>query len=127
MAVKPKPPLERVTQRAIVNGLRKLGLAVVAVPNGGQYSGSSEQRIRMAMAKRADGEVAGFPDLIVLTKRGTGRVGFIEVKRVGEVARENQIACHAHLAADGHPVVTVWSLDEAVAAVTGWGFIGVGA
>jgi hypothetical protein len=118
-------PTERAVQREIVRELRKLDLAVVHVPNGGQYRGNDEQRMRYAIAKRIDGEVAGFPDLIILTRKGLPRVGFLEVKRPGEKPNERQLSCHADLALCGHPVAVVKSLDDALAALTAWGFIGL--
>ena len=116
-------PTERAVQRDIVRGLRKIGLAVVHVPNGGQYRGTAEQRMRYAIAKRMDGEVAGFPDLVVLTRTGPPRVCFLEVKRPGEKATERQVACHVDLTLCGHPVAVVKSLDDAVEALSEWGFI----
>ena len=120
-------PLERAVQRGIVSGLRKLGLAVVAVPNGGQYVGNPTARIRMAMAKRMDGEVAGFPDIMILSKRGPSKCGFLEVKREGADLNtehhQRQLDCHAALIADGHNVAEVNSFDQALEAVKSWGML----
>lgn len=120
------PRTERSVQREIVGALRQIGLRVVAIPNGGQYVGDTEQRYRMAMAKRMDGEVSGFPDLLVLTAKGPPRCAFLEVKRPkaslsGDHARR-QADCHAALAADGHHVAIVRSFDDALTAIKEWGF-----
>ena len=120
-------PKERTVQRQIVAGLRQIGLGVVAIPNGGEYRGSPEMRARMAIARRQEGVVSGFPDLMVLSKRGAPMTCFLEVKRPGvslsgeHVAR--QLECHAALTADGHNVAIVRSLDDAIAAVKSWGMI----
>lgn len=118
-------PKERAIQRQIVSGLRAMGLRVVRVGNGGEHKGTEEQRIRRAMAKRMDGEVAGFPDLLIMTR--DGRAGFLEVKRpsgsMGDRAHlERQAVCHAILAEDHFPVAVARTFDEAVEHVTAWGF-----
>jgi hypothetical protein len=118
-------PTERVIQRGIVKGLRERHLRVIHIPNGGQYTGDSIARLRMAMAKRMDGEVAGFPDLLVLRplKRGGPEIGLLEVKRAGGVLSERQVATLAHLEADGFKAAVVTSLDEALAALRSWGWM----
>ena len=122
----PKPK-ERTVQREIVSGLRQCGLAVVAIPNGGQYVGDATARIRMAIAKRMDGEVAGFPDLLIMSKRGPSKFGLLEVKRVGADLNtdhhQRQLDCHAAIAADGHNVAEVNSFDQALEAVKSWGML----
>lgn len=118
-------PLERVVQRAIIKDLRALGFRVVHVPNGGEYKGDAHARLRMAMAKRADGEVKGFPDLIVMRplKRGTPAIGFLEVKREGGTISDDQLRCHAVIASDGFPVATVCTRDGAIDALKEWGWL----
>ena len=120
-------PKERTVQRDIVRGLRTLGLAVVAIPNGGAYEGDEQKRIRMAMSKRMEGVVSGFPDLLIMSKRGPSRFGLLEVKREGASLStdhaKRQLDCHAAIAADGHAVALVRSVDEAVTAVKSWGLI----
>ncbi len=121
-------PTERSVQRTIVQGLRAHGLAVVAVPNGGQYVGNYQDRIRQAFALRADGVVSGFPDLIVMTKRlKPGLVGFLEVKRekasLASDHAERQLECHAAMRADHQLVALVRSFEEALETVRSWGFL----
>lgn len=118
-------PSERVIQRAIVKGLRSLRFRVIHVPNGGRYMGNDAARLKQAMAKRMDGEVAGFPDLILLRpiKAGGPAVGFLEVKAAGGLISERQALNHASLAGDGFNVAVVTSLDEALAALKAWGWL----
>lgn len=120
-------PKERTVQRQIVAGLRALGLRCIAIPNGGKLSGATpEVRARQAIARRRDGEVAGFPDLLVYRPRSP-IWGLLEVKREGvslsgeHIAR--QLDCHAALRSDGQRVAIVRSLDDAVETVTGWGML----
>lgn len=116
--MKAPSPTERGVQRAIISALRASGYRVVHIPNGGAYHGDIASRVRMAIAKRMDGEVAGFPDLLVMTH--DGRSGFLEVKRPGGKAGEHQLACHALLAADGFPVAVVNDAAVALDLVRGW-------
>ena len=111
-------PKERAVQRAIISALRAAGYRVVHIPNGGAYHGDIAARARMAIAKRMDGEVAGFPDLLVMSR--DGRAGFLEVKRPGGKAGERQFVCHAVLAADGFPVAVVNDAAVALDLVRGW-------
>lgn len=115
-------------QREIVQTLRAHGLAVVHIPNGGQYVGDPEQRARMAIAKRLDGEVQGFPDLLIMTRRqNPGRAGFLEIKRPGASLSSDhaarQLECHAAMREDHQLVALVRSVEEALEAVRGWGFL----
>lgn len=125
MATKAAPLSERDVQREIVGSLRRLGLRCVHVPNGAYLSGDGPARARQWGAMLGDGAVAGFPDLLIMT--GDGRTGFLEVKRPGKIPATDhtrrQDSCRDALARDGFPVALVQSLDEALAAVTAWGFL----
>ena len=119
-------PSERVVQRNIIAGLRAHGFAVVHIPNGGEYKGTEQERIRRAIAKRMDGEVAGFPDLAVLSRQkrhGHASTGWLEVKSAKGKVSERQEQCHAALAEDGHKVAVVRSLDDAICALQQWGWL----
>jgi hypothetical protein len=113
-------PSEREIQRSILAALRTIGLRVVHIPNGAHLSGDAGQRFRQWGALLGDGAVPGFPDLLVMTR--DGRAGFLEVKRAGGKPDERQLACHAAIIADGFPLAVVRSVDDALAAVTAWGF-----
>ena len=125
--VKLPTPCERTVQRNIVAGLRALGLAVVKIGNGGQLTGTPEERMRKAIARRRDGEVSGFPDLLILSKRGPSRFGLLEIKREGASMTtdhvKRQLECHEVLRAHGHNVGVADTLDQAVEHVRAWGLI----
>jgi hypothetical protein len=74
-------------------------------------------QIELAKAKRR-GVVAGFPDIIALTKSGAL---FFEVKAEGNYASPAQKAVHAQLDALGYPVAVVRSIDDVRECLAEWG------
>lgn len=108
-------PNERQTQRAIVTTLQLAGCIVFHVPNGG-----SRHRVEAARLK-ADGVVAGTPDLHVVTRAGIA--GWLEVKRPGHRpsdTSDEQRAIHAALRERGQRVAIVSSVTEALDAIREW-------
>lgn len=106
---------EHCLQRKIVDWCRGFGRDVIrerfaAIPNGG-----ARDRITGAKLK-AEGVRAGMPDLIFW--RDGGRVLWVEVKNgaSGRMSPE-QKDLHASMKADGHIVVVVRSLAEAIESV----------
>lgn len=96
---------ERQIQRQIVNGLRKAGYAVFAIPNGGSRD------TREARALKQDGVMSGVPDLWVLARDGND--WWLEVKRPGGRLSDSQRYVHKLLSERGQQVAVVHSLDEA--------------
>lgn len=76
--------------------------------------------IRDGANKKAMGQVAGFPDLLVLPWSHIGPMLF-EVKAAGNYADTAQKAIHARLEALGYRVAVVRSIDDARAALQAWG------
>ena len=101
---------ERQVQRAILAGLRlRFPEALVHhSPNA-----ASDARHRFHMAK--DGVLPGYPDLTVLLPHG--RTLLLEVKTTKGRLSPAQRDIHDRLAAMGHAVAVVRSVDEALAAV----------
>jgi hypothetical protein len=106
---------ERAIQIAIRDALRWHGIRSRHVPNAGKRTVVAGRRLR------EEGMVAGFPDLIVWAK--FPRVGFIEVKAAKGRLSEAQEREIAQLRADGFPVAVVRSVDDALMAVRGWGWL----
>lgn len=113
----PGSPSERVIQRQIVKALRKAGLFVMHVPNGGHLVGGQRQWASL----QADGAWAGFPDLLCFDR--DGEVAALEIKKPGGEVSADQERCHKALKARRVRVAVVCSLDEALAALKGWGWL----
>jgi hypothetical protein len=119
-------PCERTVQREIVKALRRLRFRVWHIPNGGSLAGNEQQRIRQGVARRMDGVVSGAPDLMILRPAGhnsPAMVGFLEVKREGGKLAPAQLACLAHLEADGFDCAAVCTVDGALEALREWGWL----
>jgi len=93
-------------QSDIVRELRKMGLMVVAIPNGGK------RRPREARQLKNRGVVAGFPDIQVM--RPNKRVDLLELKTGDGKLSDKQFDLHAKLTSMGFAVHVVRSVDEAV-------------
>ena len=113
-------PDERTVQREIVRALRKLGMMVHHSPNGSHLAGDKYARLRQSAALKADGMMAGFPDLIVFKR---GRTLLIEVKREGGVMSDDQIAVAAACRGHGVACIAVCSLDDVMAQLRGLGWL----
>ena len=105
-AKKDEPQTENQLQAEIVRELRKLGLFVVAIPNGGK------RRPKEAQQLRNRGVVKGFPDLAVL--RNDRDITFLELKTDEGKLQPEQIIVGMTLRTLGFPVHVVRSLDEAL-------------
>lgn len=101
---------ENKLQNDIVKALRKMGLFVVAIPNGGK------RRPREAAQMKNRGVVAGFPDLMVL--HWNGKTDFLELKTEDGRLSDEQFDIHSKLTARQYPVHVVRSVDEAVRVFT---------
>ena len=113
-------PDERTVQREIVRALRKMGMLVHHSPNGSHLAGDGFARMRQSAALKADGMMAGFPDLIVLS---AGRCCLVEVKREGGVISPDQIAFAAVCNRSFVPCIAVCSLDDALVQLRGLGWL----
>jgi hypothetical protein len=111
-------PSERVIQRQIVAALRKLGILVHHSPNGSHLAGDRFARVKQTAALKADGMMAGFPDLLLI--RRNGEAGFLEVKAPGGKLEASQEALFPKLQQRSSRVAVVTSLDEALDALRGW-------
>lgn len=114
-------PSERVIQREIVKAVRKLGIFVHHSPNASQLGGDRFARVKQAAVLKADGMVAGFPDLLLIDR--DGETGFIEVKKPGGALEASQEAFLPKLRARSPRVAVVTSLDEAMDALRRWGWL----
>lgn len=112
--MKPTPPTERQTQRAILQmcGIAFPEVFVTHVPNGAHLAGGDIARFKQMGALKGDGLKTGFPDLLCIWNHG---IAFIEVKRPGCAGRvsPDQKAIHAKLAAMGFAPAVVTSPTEA--------------
>jgi hypothetical protein len=114
-------PPERVVQRQIVKTLRLLGLIVHHSPNGAALPGDSDARQKQAAVLRADGRMEGWPDLMVIDRRG--RLACLEVKREGGIVSADQERVLALLARWNVPTAAICTLDEALICVRHWGMV----
>ena len=119
----PGGPNERAIQRSIIAALRKIGIRCIHIPNGGSLTGSEYQRQRQGIARRMDGVVTGFPDLLLIRPGKPAQYGLLEVKRPGGTASIAQSTCIATMRADGCCVEVVTSLDQALDALRKWGWL----
>lgn len=110
-------PSESQIQRALIGHLERRALPGVAwfhVPNGGSRTAAEAARFR------AEGVVAGVPDLVIVAE---GKALFLELKtRKGRVSAA-QAEMHARLAAAGAPVAVCHGLDQALATLERWGVL----
>lgn len=103
------PPLEKVIQRAIIRALTLAGYNLQKIGNGA---------VRVPDCKRKGGRFVrlggkpGFPDLFVV-----GLAVHLEVKRPGQDLTDDQKLWHADAKRRGAHVFTVYSVEEAFAAV----------
>ena len=130
--LKPKPkrrigkaragsPLESPIQREIVKALRKLGVIVHHSPNGANLPGDALAKAKQSAKLVADGMMPGWPDLTLINRQGN--LGLMEVKREGGVVSADQEKVSELAQSRGVPVAFVCTLDEALAAVSSWGWI----
>lgn len=111
---------EAPVQRAVVQWLRAvLPDAVVHHARGEINKRGRAIQIELAQA-RALGAVPGFPDIVVLPPAETGPL-FFEVKAAGGYPSPAQREMHGRLRALGYRVAVVRSVDDAQAALAGWG------
>ena len=113
---------ESVIQRAVRHYLRLQGVESVSVPNGAVLAGAADQRARQMNALKADGLMAGFPDLL-LYPRHIAAIGHVEIKVEGGRLSDNQKACHDWLLSIGHRVAVVRSIDDMAETLEAWGWV----
>jgi len=118
-------PSERTVQRRIVEALEAIGLRVMHIPLGVKYAGTVDDRRRKAAVMKADGVIAGTPDLLVMNPRAkTGlSFGWLEVKKEGGKLSPKQIEFRDKALADGFNWAAVCTLDGALDALRSWGWI----
>jgi hypothetical protein len=96
---------ERAIQSAIRQRLIFHGVVCIAIPNAAKRSPG------MARAMKAEGLMAGAPDLVCVGDHG--RVAWLEVKAPRGVVSDAQASVHELLRRKGHLVAVVRSQDEA--------------
>lgn len=112
---------ERDIQRRIVKALRKIGVFVHHSPNASAMPGDRFAKLKQAAVLKADGMVAGFPDLLLIDR--DGECAFMEIKRPGGSLEASQEAVLPKLRARSPRVAVVTSLDEALDALRRWGWV----
>lgn len=106
---------ERAIQSAIRNRLMFHGVVCIAIPNAAKRSPA------MARALKAEGMIAGAPDLICVGDGG--KVAWLEVKAPGGRVSPAQEDMHALLQRKGHNVAVVRDQDQAVEQLRAWGMV----
>ena len=108
---------EHHAQAALVRWLAARGVTAMAIPNAARRSA------RQAAYLKAEGMIAGAPDLI-LSRLAGGRPVAVEMKRAkGGRVTTAQAEMHRALRADGWVVRVCWGLDDAIALLSflyGW-------
>lgn len=109
MNIPEKIPTEAEEQARLVQLLRRFGVVVFAVPNGGR------RNPREAVALRRQGVQAGIPDLVLPGPDARWRCLAIEMKRQkgGRVSPEQE-ECHRLLWACGWRVLVCCGADDAL-------------
>lgn len=80
---------------------------VAHIPNGGSRDAREASNLKI------QGVLAGMPDLIIVLP--WGEIAWVEMKaRDGKVSG-NQVLLHNHFNQLGHPVITAYSAEEALA------------
>lgn len=109
---------EHRAQAALVQWLAAKGVLAMAIPNGARRSA------RQAAYLRAEGMIAGAPDLILSRRTPGGSPCAIEMKRAkGGRLSPSQEAMHSRLRAEGWVVLVCRGLDDAILQVSstyGW-------
>lgn len=111
--------IELPIHRAILIYLRAVlpaGSLVHHSPN--EFDASGPLIARQVAKHKSMGMVVGWPDLEAITAQG---VLFFEVKAPGSPVSAAQREVHEALAAMGHRVAVVRSIDDVRAALGGWG------
>jgi hypothetical protein len=104
---KMKDPLESKEQIALVRNFRNKGYFVFHVPNGGKRS------MTEAIKMKAEGVVAGIPDLCMVLPEG--KVIWIELKRrKGGTVSPVQKEVHKRLEELGHIVIVGYGAKDAM-------------
>ncbi len=102
-----KVPSEHDEQVVVVRWLRKQGIFVYAVPNGGLRDAITSKRLK------DEGATSGIPDLQIVLDGG--RVIWLEMKRrKGGSVSTTQKAIHEKLEGLGHTVIVAKGAKEAV-------------
>lgn len=118
MDIPEKVPTEAEEQSRLVQLLRRKGVVVFAVPNGGR------RNPREAVALRRQGVQAGIPDLVLPGPDARWRCLAIEMKRrQGGRVSEEQEACHRLLRACGWQVLVCHGADDALAQLQALGVL----
>lgn len=109
---------EHRAQAALVQWLAAKGVLAMAIPNAARRSA------RTAAYLKAEGMIAGAPDLILSRLATDGRPVAVEMKRAkGGRTTPAQDAMHRALACDGWVVLVCHGLDDAILQVSstyGW-------
>ena len=105
-------------QAEIVDWLRKALPGAVVHHCKNEINKSGRQFAREQAKAKWMGAVPGFPDLIVIARRG---VMFLEVKAPKNYATKTQRALHADLQALGYRVAVVRSIDDVRDCLKLWG------
>lgn len=108
-------------QRAILKRIAALGFTAVHVPNGAKLAGNEAQRRKAGARLKADGVMAGFPDLLVYGSQG--RIGHVEVKVEGNYQTDTQKRCQAFLTALGHHYAVCRSQEDVDETLQRWGWL----
>ncbi len=93
-------PTEHMEQVKLVARVRAFypGVVIFAIPNGGY------RRMREAVRLKAEGVLAGVPDLMIAEPRGAYHGLFVEMKKIGGKTSLKQMIRIADLRARGYRV-----------------------
>ena len=108
----PRQPLEKDILRAVLAHWRALGqpnTLVATIPNAGALG-------QLGLTK-------GLPDLLVLGPSIPGRVGFIELKRIGGKPSEAQIDFRARCEFLGLSYAMTFGRDDPIYTLECWGVV----
>lgn len=111
---------EATIQKAIVGYLRTALPDAITHHSANEGNRGGKSGIRDGARKKALGQVAGFPDIIVLHWSRIGPL-FFEVKAEGQYASKVQKDVHEALERLGYRVAVVRSIDDTREALRSWG------
>ncbi len=104
-----KVPTEHTEQAKLVGRIRSFyrDVIVFAVPNGGLRNKAEAVRLK------AEGVLAGVPDLVVAEPRGRYHGLYVEMKRrKGGRVSDDQLKIHRRLRRKGYKVLVGWGVDD---------------
>ena len=123
MGIKKTAPTEHAEQVAIFDWaetakgqIPELGM-LFSIPNAGGYVGGYRSNVARVMQMKREGVKSGVPDICLPVPRGKYHGLFIELKREGGTATENQLGWLAALRKQGYASFLCTGAESAISVI----------